>query len=183
MSGYSSLPSRPVDAVSPSRSPERDFARRHDAPPHFDGPQAYPGGSDRHYDGRREYDDRWNGDDYGGWVGGCTNSAERKRRRSPSPNYSHQRPRRRSPSPARFERSDPASLEHILSFKQFAEWFRASHPQTAREDDDDLRRIRNDVDAGLLPKSVLIEKHGMAKRYERYKKEFNSRQVGRFFSG
>lgn len=72
---------------------------------------------------------------------------------------------------------DPASLEHLLTFKQFAEWFRASHPQTAREDDEDLRRIRNDVESGLLPKTVLIEKHGMAKRYERYKKEYTSRQV------
>lgn len=72
---------------------------------------------------------------------------------------------------------DPASLETLLTFKQFAEWFRASHPQTAKDDDEDLRRIRADVESGQLPKSVLIEKHGMAKRYERYKKEYYSRQV------
>lgn len=74
---------------------------------------------------------------------------------------------------------DPASLETLLTFKQFAEWFRASHPQTAKDDDEDLRRIRSDVESGALPKSVLVEKHGMAKRYERYKKEYYSRQVSR----
>lgn len=101
---------------------------------------------------------------------------DRKRRRSPSPSYSsHQRPRLRSPSPNRWP--DPASLEYLLNFKQFAEWFRHSHPKTAREDDEDLRQIRVGVETGALPESVLIEKHGMAKRYERYRKEYTSRQV------
>lgn len=34
------------------------------------------------------------------------------------------------------------------------------------------------METGALPESVLIEKHGMAKRYERYRKEYTSRQVG-----
>lgn len=105
---------------------------------------------------------------------------ERKRRRTPSPGYPHQRQRRRSPSPGRYNQlPDPASLETVLTFKQFAEWFRVSHPQTAKDDDEDLRRVRADVESGVLPKSVLVEKHGMAKRYERYKKEYYSRQVSR----
>lgn len=108
---------------------------------------------------------------------------DRKRRRSPSPSYPYTRPRHRSPSPPGRYRNqqpalpDPASLENLLNFKQFAEWFRQSHPQTARDDDEDLRRIRSDVENGTLPESVLLEKHGMARRYERYRKEFTSRQV------
>ncbi|BEJ09479.1 hypothetical protein CcaverHIS641_0603940 [Cutaneotrichosporon cavernicola] len=168
MSGYSSLPARPVEA-SPIRSPERPLPDErgrggYDVPPHRDYERGYD--SDRHYAVSRDYDERWQ-DDY-----------ERKRRRSPSPGYPHQRQRRRSPSPGRYNQlPDPASLETVLTFKQFAEWFRVSHPQTAKDDDEDLRRIRGDVDSGVLPKSVLVEKHGMAKRYERYKKEYYSRQL------
>ncbi|KAL1408935.1 hypothetical protein Q8F55_005749 [Vanrija albida] len=188
MSGHASLPSKPVDA-SPTRSPERGpdesrpgfsrsgfapIAHRHeDVAPYYENPPAppsrgYDATPDR-WEGRREFEDRWDGD------------YDRKRRRSPSPSYSHQRPRKRSPSPSRPHQShalpDPASIDSLLTFRQFAEWFRASHPQTARADDEDLRRIRSDVESGLLPESVLIEKHGMAKRYERYRKEYTSRQL------
>lgn len=198
MSGYSGLPSRPMDAGEPMQSPERDhggYARgdypppRHaDPPPHFDSAyRGHEGPSDRHWEGGREYDDRY--DDYGELVLRltATDKADRKRRRSPSPSYPYQRPRHRSPSPpprayrgggaGGHSHPDPASLEYLLTFKQFAEWFRQSHPQTARDDDEDLRRIRADVESGRLPESVLIEKHGMAKRYERYRKEYTSRQV------
>lgn len=187
MSGYSGLPARPVEA-SPNRSPERpppdDRGRGgYDAPPHRDYERGYD--SDRHYGGSRDYEDRWQ-DDYGMSRQGSlkrNSHQERKRRRSPSPGYSHQRQRRRSPSPGRYNQlPDPASLETVLTFKQFAEWFRVSHPQTAKDDDEELRRIRAEVDSGAMPKSVLVEKHGMAKRYERYKKEYYSRQVSRLLS-
>lgn len=57
----SGLPPRPHEPGSPFRSPERDRDdRRRDLPPH-DSRGYSP---DRHYDGRRDYDDRW-ADDYG----------------------------------------------------------------------------------------------------------------------
>jgi len=71
---------------------------------------------------------------------------------------------------------DPAELPHSLTFRQFADWFRASHPSTAKQDDDELRRYKQDVEEG---KEAGRERVGMAKRYERYRKEYTSRQVGR----
>ncbi|KAK4686837.1 hypothetical protein P7C73_g3283, partial [Tremellales sp. Uapishka_1] len=97
-----------------------------------------------------------------------------KRRRSPSPIHSSHRPRHRSPSPSFYPAPpDPASLDTLLPFRQFAEWFRHSHPQTAKADDDELRRYR--ADQGDEAKGR--ERVGMGKRYERYKKEFISRQL------
>lgn len=76
MSGYSGLPARPVEA-SPIRSPERPPAgERHsrggyDAPPprDYERDRGYDG-DQRHYEGSREYDDRW-GDDYGALRAWC----------------------------------------------------------------------------------------------------------------
>jgi hypothetical protein len=98
-----------------------------------------------------------------------------KRRRSPSPTYPAHRARHRSPSPARLP--DPASLEYQLPFRQFAEWFRASHPQTAKADDDELRRLKAAVEVGTVDPSAAKERVGMSRRYERYRKEFSSRQL------
>ena len=99
-----------------------------------------------------------------------------KRRRSPSPQYPSHRPRQRSPSPPPPSRPshglpDPAEVELLISFKQFAEWFRVSHPQTARVDEDEVRKSR---EAGV---PIGKEKIGMSKRYERYMKEYTSRQL------
>ncbi|OCF43077.1 hypothetical protein I317_03046 [Kwoniella heveanensis CBS 569] len=109
-----------------------------------------------------------------------------KRRRSPSPlgPPSH-RPRVHSPSPppARFPPNlpDPASIETLLSFRQFAEWFRASHPQTAKNDEEETRRHREMIENGTATEQQAKEKVGMAKRYERYRKEFHSRQLYALF--
>ena len=96
-----------------------------------------------------------------------------KRRRSPSPFASSHRPRRASPPPDHFGLPDPASLPGLLTFRDFAEWFRASHPQTAKADEEELRRVRAEAEGGTLGK----EKIGMGKRYERYRREYTSRQV------
>jgi hypothetical protein len=105
-----------------------------------------------------------------------------KRRRSPSPLGPSHRPRLRSQSPSRFpgpssSLPDPASLEYLLNFRQFAEWFRASHPQTAKADEEELRRVKAAIEEGTAPESATKEKVGMGKRYERYRKEYTSRQV------
>lgn len=101
-----------------------------------------------------------------------------KRRRSPSPFGSSHRPRRHSPSPSRPPISnlpDPAEVPNLLPFRQFADWFRASHPQTAKADEEELIKWREAVEAGQDAGSK--DKVGMGKRYERYRKEFHSRQV------
>ncbi|KAL7420146.1 hypothetical protein Q5752_005112 [Cryptotrichosporon argae] len=64
-----------------------------------------------------------------------------------------------------------------LNFKQFAEWFRASHPHTAKQDDDEWRQLRDDVERGILPEAALKNKIGMARRFDRYRKEYYSRQL------
>jgi hypothetical protein len=108
-----------------------------------------------------------------------------KRRRSPSPFAQSHRARLRSPSPpSHFPGPsstfpDPASLEYLLTFRQFAEWFRASHPQTAKADEEELRRLRAAIEDGTAPVSAAKERVGMGKRYERYRKEYTSRQVSR----
>ena len=62
----------------------------------------------------------------------------------------------------------------MLQYRQFADWFRTSHPQTAKLDDEEARQHRQALEQGL---ETSKERVGMAKRYERYKKEFLSRQV------
>jgi hypothetical protein len=105
-----------------------------------------------------------------------------KRRRSPSPYDQASRARYRSPTPPRYPPNaaaglpDPAEIDYILSFRQFSDWFRTSHPQTAKADDEETRRVRAELEAGAGPE-VGKEKVGMAKRYDRYRKEYTSRQV------
>lgn len=72
---------------------------------------------------------------------------------------------------------DPATLDYQLNFRQFVEWFRVSHPQTAKADEDELRRYKASVEEGTVDPSVSKEKVGIGKRYERYRKEYTSRQV------
>lgn len=104
-----------------------------------------------------------------------------KRRRSPSPfgPPSH-RARLHSPSPPpprrhpAHELPDPASLEHLLTYRQFSEWFRASHPQTAKADEEELRRAQQEEDGGAGKGRGKV---GMPKRFERYRREYSSRQV------
>ncbi|WWD22896.1 hypothetical protein CI109_107391 [Kwoniella shandongensis] len=109
-----------------------------------------------------------------------------KRRRSPSPlgPPSH-RPRFHSPSPPpRFGHAalpDPASIETLLSFRNFAEWFRSSHPQTAKIDEEETRKFRELIESGTATEAQAKEKVGMARRYERYRKEFTSRQLYALF--
>jgi hypothetical protein len=100
-----------------------------------------------------------------------------KRRRSPSPSYPSTRPRHDSPPSRQHHQNqhhlpDPASVPGQLTYREFAEWFRVSHPQTAKADDEELRRIKAED-----PDVMAREKIGMAKRYERYRKEYTSRQV------
>lgn len=71
---------------------------------------------------------------------------------------------------------DPAEIDYVLTFRQFSEWFRASHPQTAKLDDEETRRVRAEIEGGAGG-DVGKEKVGMAKRYDRYRKEYTSRQV------
>lgn len=102
-----------------------------------------------------------------------------KRRRSPSPNFPSHRTRRFSPEPhphSTFALPDPASLPHQLTFKQFADWFRANHPNTAKADEEEFRQFK----AGALGADAVKERVGMGKRYERYRKEYTSRQVSIF---
>ena len=106
-----------------------------------------------------------------------------KRRRSPSPNFASHRPRQRSPSPPfrhpapGHNMPDPAEVENLLTYGHFAAWFRASHPQTAKADDEEVKRLREAAEGGQS--DVTKEKVGMGKRYERYRKEYTSRQVRR----
>lgn len=106
-----------------------------------------------------------------------------KRRRSPSPLGPSHRPRLNSPSPPppRFNIPDPASIETLLPFRTFAEWFRTSHPQTARVDEEETRKHREMIESGQATEQEAKEKVGMAKRYERYRKEFTSRQLYALF--
>ncbi|WWC97408.1 hypothetical protein V866_004287 [Kwoniella sp. B9012] len=110
-----------------------------------------------------------------------------KRRRSPSPLGPSHRQRLHSPSPPplhsrySYNLPDPASIETLLSFRQFAEWFRASHPQTAKADEEETRRHRELIESGQANEHEAKEKVGMAKRYERYRKEFHSRQLYALF--
>lgn len=71
---------------------------------------------------------------------------------------------------------DPAEVDYVLSFRQFSEWFRTSHPQTAKTDDEETRRVRSELENGAGGETGK-EKVGMAKRYDRYRKEYTSRQV------
>jgi hypothetical protein len=71
---------------------------------------------------------------------------------------------------------DPAEVDYVLSFRQFSEWFRTSHPQTAKTDDEETRRVRSELESGAGGDTGK-EKVGMAKRYDRYRKEYTSRQV------
>ena len=66
-----------------------------------------------------------------------------------------------------------------LTFREFADWFRASHPQTAKADEEELRRVKAEVEHGG---PAGKEKVGMGRRYERYRKEYTSRQVSALFS-
>jgi len=106
-----------------------------------------------------------------------------KRRRSPSPYDQASRTRFRSPTPPRYPVAapsglpDPAEVDYVLSFRQFSEWFRTSHPQTAKTDDEETRRVRSELESGAGGETGK-EKVGMAKRYDRYRKEYTSRQVG-----
>ncbi|WVQ91952.1 hypothetical protein IAS59_005760 [Cryptococcus gattii] len=106
-----------------------------------------------------------------------------KRRRSPSPLGPSHRPRLNSPSPPppRFNIPDPASIETLLPFRTFAEWFRTSHPQTARVDEEETRKHKEMIESGQATEQEAKEKVGMAKRYERYRKEFTSRQLYALF--
>jgi hypothetical protein len=68
-------------------------------------------------------------------------------------------------------------LDYCLSFRQFSEWFRLSHPQTAKQDEEELRRSKEAAAEGGAAAGNAKEKLGMGKRYERYRKEYTSRQV------
>ncbi|ODO03301.1 hypothetical protein I350_06151 [Cryptococcus amylolentus CBS 6273] len=130
--------------------------------------------------GRREWDDL--PPRRGSWDGDYDRP---KRRRSPSPiNLPHRRPRLASPSPPPPHHRylpDPASIETLLPFRAFAEWFRSSHPQTARQDEEETRLHLERIDRGELNGEEGKEKVGMAKRYERYRREFTSRQLYALF--
>lgn len=62
-----------------------------------------------------------------------------------------------------------------MTFRQFSEWFRISHPQTARLDDEELKRVKAELESGN--EAAGKEKVGMGKRYDRYRKEYTGRQV------
>ncbi|WVQ76941.1 hypothetical protein IAR50_006620 [Cryptococcus sp. DSM 104548] len=130
--------------------------------------------------GRREWDDlpprrgSWD-DDY---------DRPKRRRSSSPPGLPHRRPRLASPSPPPPHHRylpDPASVETLLPFRAFAEWFRSSHPQTARQDEEETRLHLERIDRGELKGEEVKEKVGMAKRYERYRREFTSRQLYALF--
>ncbi|WRT63364.1 uncharacterized protein IL334_000269 [Kwoniella shivajii] len=129
---------------------------------------------------RREWDDYSRGRGGSHWEDDYDRP---KRRRSPSPLGPSHRPRHHSPSPPRYSLNlpDPASIETLLSFRHFAEWFRASHPQTAKADEEETRRHRELIESGTATEAEAKEKVGMAKRYERYRKEFLSRQLYALF--
>ncbi|ORX34935.1 hypothetical protein BD324DRAFT_633296 [Kockovaella imperatae] len=185
MSREHPLPSNPMSGRSPS--PAKDdrpgFSRSGFAPiPHrhqdFAPPPPIPSGIPPSRDdelrrdsmSKREPMERWDPrDDYDRrppWE-----DHDRKRRRSSSPPPHPSRRMRRSPSPPRHGLPDPADIDTLLSFKQFADWFRASHPQTARADEEEVRRAVESAEG------LGKEKKGMAKRYERYRKEYTSRQL------
>ncbi|WVO18178.1 hypothetical protein L204_105881 [Cryptococcus depauperatus] len=152
-----------------NRGRERELPRRELDPPETDERERLRAWED--YPSKRDNRGHWEDD------------VDRpKRRRSPSPLGPSHRPRLSSPSPPRFLAiPDPASIETLLPFRSFAEWFRNSHPQTARSDEEETRKHKEMIDRGEASEKEAKEKVGMAKRYERYRKEFLSRQLYALF--
>nr|XP_019048353.1 hypothetical protein I302_02124 [Kwoniella bestiolae CBS 10118]OCF27283.1 hypothetical protein I302_02124 [Kwoniella bestiolae CBS 10118] len=181
--GFAPIPHRHSDLppipTPPSRFERDDYDRgRRDR--EFPRRELDPDPEDRYE--RREWDD------YGRRGSHWDDDYDRpKRRRSPSPLGPSHRQRLHSPSPPpphnRYSNNlpDPASVEYLLQFRQFAEWFRASHPQTAKADEEETRRHRELIESGQANEHEAKEKVGMAKRYERYRKEFHSRQLYALF--
>lgn len=201
----SSEPERQRSPPPPPRVYDRDFDRERELPRRPEGrDREFPR---RDLDPEPERDGRnWNtyydrtgrggppppqwDDDYGKLSGPdstrqAANVVDRpKRRRSPSPYDQASRTRFRSPTPPRYPNNaavsalpDPAEIDYVLNFRQFSEWFRTSHPQTAKTDDEETRRVRSELESGAGGDTGK-EKVGMAKRYDRYRKEYTSRQVG-----
>ncbi|RXK40727.1 hypothetical protein M231_01979 [Tremella mesenterica] len=153
----------------PIRDRDRDFPRR-DLDPDPD---------------LERWERRLDRDDYERGRGFSSEPYDRgKRRRSPSPGGPSHRARLYSPSPPRpppppqHKLPDPASLDYLLNFRQFSEWFRAEHPMTAQQDHEEVAKRQEEAEQ---TGTVLREKVGMAKRYERYRKEYHSRQLYALF--
>ncbi|WWC57754.1 uncharacterized protein I303_100289 [Kwoniella dejecticola CBS 10117] len=189
--GFAPIPHRHSDLppIPPPARYERDEYDRGRRDREFPRRDLDPDPEDRYE--RREWDDyppppRGGGRGSGGshWEDDYDRP---KRRRSPSPLGPSHRQRLHSPSPPpvhhRYGNNlpDPASVETLLVFRQFAEWFRASHPQTAKADEEETRRHRELIESGNASEREAKEKVGMAKRYERYRKEFTSRQLYALF--
>lgn len=172
----------------PPRRADREFPRRDLDPEPEMGTRSW----DTYYERTGRGGPPPRDDDYGGsqsskYRHSLLTLGRPKRRRSPSPYDAASRTRYRSPTPPpRFPPNppahglpDPAEIDYVLNFRQFSDWFRASHPQTAKTDDEDTRRVKAEIDAGTAPDGGR-EKVGMAKRYDRYRKEYLSRQVSNF---
>ncbi|WWC85480.1 uncharacterized protein L201_000344 [Kwoniella dendrophila CBS 6074] len=193
--GFAPIPHRHSDLPPipppPIRFDSRDDYDRGRRDREFPRRELDPDPEDRY--GRRDYDDYDRGGPRGGGSHWEDDYDRPKRRRSPSPLGPSHRQRMHSPSPppshlpphmsSRYANNlpDPASVETLLSFRQFAEWFRASHPQTAKADEEETRRHRELIESGDANASEAKEKVGMAKRYERYRREFTSRQLYALF--
>ena len=202
-SGFAPIPHRHHDLPPPpiERDAEREWSDRRDGRSGWDGrgdPEMDLGGDlwDRREDRDRRppprtrdvYDGKFIHLHIPSQAQPVSTSDRSKRRRSPSPLGPSHRARMHSPSPPpryppapSLDLPDPADLPHLLNFRQFADWFRASHPQTAKADEEELRRVREAIEAGQGD-GLGKERVGMGKRYERYRKEYTSRQVGRSFS-
>ncbi|ORY30788.1 hypothetical protein BCR39DRAFT_528324 [Naematelia encephala] len=179
--GFAPIPHRHSEVHSPSRD---GYARGPPPPGRFDEP--IRGGRERDFP-RRDLDpiyddDRWDRrEDWERRGRGREDPTDRpKRLRSPSPPFAARRPRMHSPSPPRGAQNnlpDPATIPELLNFRDFANWFRASHPNTAKADEEELKRVREALENGTADAKMSKERVGMGKRYERYRKEYTSRQL------
>jgi hypothetical protein len=151
---------------------ERDFGRRDfEADPEFDR-------FDRR-ERRRDWDDEYGQSQVVEICKQLTILDRLKRRRSPSPVGQSHRPRLHSPSPPPRSLSnlpDPATLPNLLSFREFVQWFKACHPQTAKADEEEYRKAMEKFGAGEGG-DISKERVGIGKRYERYRREYTSRQL------
>ncbi|KAH8829755.1 hypothetical protein DL96DRAFT_1590281 [Flagelloscypha sp. PMI_526] len=166
-------------AVYPPRGRSRSRSPGRAAPPYPDFREAWEM-YDRErawaaYDrGGYEYRDRSRSPDIPG----------RKRRRSPSPYDSRYEPRQRyegydgyydNRRGGRRAPADPYSLEYPASLKQFADWFRHTHPKDAQEEDSADKAAETEAGDGSRPRD------GIRARWEKYKKEFAAKQLQSMF--
>lgn len=66
---------------------------------------------------------------------------------------------------------DPHSMEYPASLKQYADWFRHSHPKDAAEEDGADKAAEQEAGDGSRPRD------GIRARWEKYKKDFAAKQV------